>query len=136
MLNLSEFQSCLQVINELFCFYQSKMHSVLIIGDLNADLKRNKRFDLYLNNFIDNNSMVVVSPSRDVNLFSYEKGDYTAMLDHCLSSNFDLANYSCNLIDNDIHFSDHKPLKVLISWSSNCLNNLNAIPLISTAIKI
>ncbi len=37
-----------------------------------------------------------------------------------------MANYSCNLIDNDINFSDHKPLKVLISWSSNCLNNLNA----------
>ena len=43
-------------------------------------------------------------------------------------SNFDLnlANYSSYLIDNDINFSDHKPLKILISWSSNCLNNLNS----------
>ena len=55
MINLSEFQSCIQVISELFSFYQSKMHSVLIIGDFNADLLRNKRFDIYLNNFIVNN---------------------------------------------------------------------------------
>ena len=47
-------------------------------------------------------------------------------MDHCFSSNFDLANYSSYLIDNDINFSDHKPLKILISWSSNCLNNLNS----------
>ena len=61
MINLSEFQSCIQVISELFSFYQSKMHSVLIIGDFNADLLRNKRFDIYLNNFIVNNLMVIVS---------------------------------------------------------------------------
>ena len=122
MINLSEFQSCIQVISELFSFYQSKMHSVLIIGDFNADLLRNKRFDIYLNNFIVNNLMVIVSPSLDSSQFSYEKGDYKAMLDHFISSNYDMVDYSCSLVDNVINLSDHKTLKVIISWFSNCFD--------------
>ena len=126
-LNFSEFQSCLQVINELFCFFQSKMHSVLIFGDLNADLKRNKRFDVYLNNFILNSSMVIISPSLDFIQFSYEKGDYTATLDHCFSSNLDIVDYNCTLVDISINLSDHKPLKIIINWFSNCMNCKNLI---------
>ena len=118
MLNLSEFQSCIQVISELFNFYQSKFHSVLIVGDFNADLMRNKRFDLFLNNFIENNSIVVVSASRDNSQFSYEKGEYTAMLDHCFASSLDLVNYNCSLVNNEINFSDHKPLKIIMVWLS------------------
>jgi hypothetical protein len=68
------------------------MHSVIIIGDLNADLKRNKRFDVYLNNFIFNNSLVLISPSLNINQYSYKKGDYTATLDHCISSNFEIVD--------------------------------------------
>jgi hypothetical protein len=54
------------------------MHSVLIIGDLNADLKRSKRFDVYLSKFIVKNSLVLISLSLDINQYSYEKDDYTA----------------------------------------------------------
>jgi hypothetical protein len=69
------------------------MHSVLIIGDLNADLKCSKRFDVYLSNFIVKNSLVLISPSLDINQYSYEKGDYTATLDHCISSNFEIVDF-------------------------------------------
>jgi hypothetical protein len=103
------------------------MHSVLIIGDFNADLLRNKRFDIYLNNIIVNNLMVIVSPSLDSSQFSYEKGDYSAMLDHCISSNYDMVDYSCSLVDNVINLSDHIPLKVIISWFSNCFDIDNRI---------
>ena len=43
-LNFSEFQSCLQVAYEFLQFYENFNHSVFIIGDINADLLRNKRF--------------------------------------------------------------------------------------------
>ena len=126
-LNLSEFQSCLQVIKGLLSYFQSKMHSVLIIGDLNADLKRNKRFDVYLSNFIINNSLVLISPSLDINQYSYEKGDYTATLDHCISSNFEIVDLNCSFIDSVINLSDHKPLQISINWLSNNIVNKNFI---------
>jgi hypothetical protein len=75
------------------------MHSVLIIGDLDADLKRIERFDVYLSNFIINNSLVLISPSLVINQYSYEKGDYTATLDHCIFSNFEIVDLNCSFID-------------------------------------
>ncbi len=59
-LNFSEFQSCLQVAYELLQYYENLNHSVFIIGDINADLLRSKRFDVIFGNFIKNNNTVVV----------------------------------------------------------------------------
>ena len=103
------------------------MHSVLIIGDLNADLKCSKRFDVYLSNFIVKNSLVLISPSLDINQYSYEKGDYTATLDHCISSNFEIVDLNCSFIDSVINLSDHKPLQISINWLSNNIVNKNFI---------
>ena len=115
-LNLSEFNSSLQVIYELISFFESLNHSVLIFGDFNADLLRNKRFDIIFENFIKNNDLNAVPLSYDPLLFSYMNGDYKAKLDHCLMSSsihsFNIIN--CEFIDDVINLSDHKPLLIII----------------------
>jgi hypothetical protein len=58
-LNLSEFQSCLYVAYELLQFYKNLNHSVILVGDINADLLRTKRFDIIFGNFIKNNNIYV-----------------------------------------------------------------------------
>ena len=125
-LNFSEFQSCLQVAYELLLFFEKLNHSVFIIGDLNSDLLRNKRFDILLNNYLKNNDLLVISPSYDINNFSYIKGDYTARLDHCFRSNKHQTSEFVNssYIDDVINLSDHKPLLITIEWKSklNCFS--------------
>ena len=110
-LNLTEFQSCLQIVNELFLFYTLNRHLVFIIGDFNSDLTRNNRFDIFLKHFIDNNNLYASSPSMSQCEFSYQNGLYKAKLDHCLlskdiSSPLILSYYD----DNIINLSDHKPV--------------------------
>jgi hypothetical protein len=83
-LNLTEFQSCLQIVNELFLFYTLNRHLVFIIGDFNSDLTRNNRFYIFLKNFIDNNNLYASSPSMSKCEFSYQNVLYKAKLDHCL----------------------------------------------------
>lgn len=119
-LNFSEFQSCLQVAYELLLFFEKLNHSVFIIGDINSDLLRNKRFDIMLNNYLKNNDLLVISPSYDINNFSYVKGDYTARLDHCFrSKKYQTSEFvNSSYIDNVINLSDHKPLLITIEWKS------------------
>ena len=118
-LNLSEFRSCLQVAYELLVFFVSLNHSVLIIGDINSDLLRKKRFDVILLNYLKNNNLITLSMSFDSNNFSFISGDYKAKLDHCFTSN---TNHEFRLskidyIENDINFSDHKPLLIISKWN-------------------
>ena len=136
-LNFSEFQSCLQVAYELLQFFENLNHSVFIIGDINADLLRSKRFDAIFENFIKNNNMLLVSMSRDPLLFSYKNGDYKAILDHCLiSSSFQSFNIiNSNYIDDVINLSDHKPLLVSIEWNVSYIDNFNT-NLLTTCDKI
>ena len=136
-LNFSEFQSCLQVAYELLHFYENLNHSVFIIGDINADLLRSKRFDVIFGNFIKNNNMLLVSMSLDPLLFSYKNGDYKAKLDHCLiSSSFQTFNIiNSNYIDDVINLSDHKPLLVSIEWNLSYIDNSNT-NVIATCDKI
>jgi endonuclease/exonuclease/phosphatase family metal-dependent hydrolase len=127
-LNLSEFQSCLQVSYELLIFFENLNHAVFIIGDINADLLRNKRFDLIFKNFIKNNNLFVVSMSSDPLLCSYINGNYTATLDHCLTSVSVQSLYvlSSDFIDDVTNLSDHKPLLIMISWNENKLHQNKA----------
>ena len=119
-LNLSEFQSCLQVAFELLCFFENLKHTVFIIGDFNADLLRKKRFDLIFMNFIIKNNLTTLSNSFNPFLSSYMKGDYVAKLDHCLTS-LPLINFKISkseYMDDVINLSDHKPLLIKIIWNS------------------
>ena len=117
-LNLSEFQSCLQVAYELLVFFEKLNHSVFIIGDTNADILRNKRFVKIFDNFINNNNLTTVSMTYDPLLYSYMNGDYKAKLDHCLMSlsvhSFDIV--FAEYIDDIVNLSDHKPLLIQLNW--------------------
>jgi hypothetical protein len=85
--NFTEFQSSLQIILELFLFYTVNKHLVFIVGDFNADVTRNNRFDIFFKNFIINNDLSFISPSNNINKFSYHNDQYKAKLDHCIISN-------------------------------------------------
>jgi hypothetical protein len=75
------------------------------------NLLRNKRFNLIFKNFIKNNNLFVVSMYFDPLLFSYMNGNYTATLDHCLTSVSVQSLYilSSDFIDDVTNLSDHKP---------------------------
>jgi hypothetical protein len=123
-LNLSEFNSCLQVAYELLKFFKNINQTAVIIGDFNADLLRNKRFDVIFDNFIKNNNLLLLSFSRDHNLFSYMNGDYRAKLDHCLTSS-DSNTFTITeseYLDDDINLSDHKPVLIKLKWNHNNVN--------------
>ena len=122
ILNFTEFQSCLQIIYELYTFYDSLKHSIIIIGDFNADLLRNNRFDIIFSNYIKKNNFAVLTPSYDFEKFSYYKGEYRAKLDHCLMSKFCyLFKTVCVYLESDINLSDHKTIFICISWMSDCM---------------
>ena len=72
--NFSEFKTNLQIIKELFDIYIARQHSVFVIGDFNADLKRNNKFDYEFNNYLNENNFFCVSPSLNLNEFSYSNG--------------------------------------------------------------
>ena len=61
-LNLSEFQACLHVIQELFLFYSVRRHIELIMGDFKADISRSNRFNIIFKNFLPNNNFNLISP--------------------------------------------------------------------------
>ena len=65
--NLSKFLACLQVWHELFLFYLVRRHLVFILGDFNADITRNNRFDLIFHDFLSNNNLCISSPSININ---------------------------------------------------------------------
>lgn len=116
-LNLSEFLSCLQIIQELFLFFTVKKHNVFIIGDFNSDITRNNRFDIIFKDFITNNNLCFLSPSSDNTEFSYQNGEYKAKLDHCIIANdkFDLFTKSWYWHD-VINLSDHEPLNSIVNY--------------------
>ena len=120
-LNFSDFQSNLQIIKELYNFFSSKIHSIFILGDFNADLKRHNRFDFEFNNFLIQTNFCSISPSLYVNEFSYSNGEYRATLDHCVIS-ADEWNLlvTCSFLDDIINLSDHKPVQLWITFDTMC----------------
>ncbi len=116
-LNFTEFQSSLQIILELFLFYSLNRHLVFIIGDFNADVTRNNRFDLLFKNFINNNELSLVSPSFNINEFSYHNDHYKAKLDHCIISKSLTSPFiHCVYNEDVINLSDHKSILIMINF--------------------
>ena len=141
-LNFCEFKSNLQIINELFNFYSLKNHSFFVLGDFNADLKRNNRFDFEFKNYLIDNDLFCISPSLNYNEFSYHNGEYRATLDHCLASASEWNMLvSSSFLDDIINLSDHKPIQVCITFNksnrifnffdkNNCDNEVKTITLL------
>ncbi len=120
-LNFTEVQSSLQIILELFLFYTLNRHLVCIVGDFNADVTRNNRFDIIFKNFIRNNDLTLISPSNNINEFSYHNDQYKAKLDHCIISNSLTSPFiHCVYNDSVINLSDHNPVLTNIMLYTNC----------------
>lgn len=90
---------------------------VVIVGDFNADLKRDKRFDRALGDFLAKNSLF-----DGVSLFPQEY-DYTwsnganrATLDHIiLNTNALCKTVQCTITDNSWNLSDHRPVQLTVN---------------------
>ncbi len=125
-LNLVDFQSNLQIVNETYYLFHSRKHIVVIIGDFNAHAKRGKRFDNIFCNSVENNNFRYLSDSLNVYQYSYSNTNYKACIDHCLISN-DYSNNNFNIqshfLNNDENLSDHKPISVKIDLTFCCQTN-------------
>ena len=82
--------------------------------------RRGNRFDVVLNNFMNNNNYNFVSDSHNFNQFSYKKGEYKACIDHCIirdnyNNNENIKLYS-KLLNDEENLSDHKPLEIIINF--------------------
>jgi hypothetical protein len=98
-------------------------NSILIMGDFNSDLNRNKRFDSLLRKFIKRSGLSVMSQvfSKD-KIPTYKKGDYRATLDHILGNEV-IMKYITNfeVISESENLSDHQP--VSCCFDSNMISN-------------
>jgi hypothetical protein len=84
-------------------------------------LKRKNRFDFEFINFLYQNNFYYISPSLDVNEFSYSNGEYKATLDHCIiSTNEWNLMVRCSFLDDVINLSDHKPVQIWITFDTMC----------------
>jgi hypothetical protein len=98
-------------------FYSLNRHLVFIIGDFNADVTRNNRFDILFKNFINNNELRLISPSFNINEFSYHNDHLKAKLDHCIiSKSFTGPFIHCVYNEDVINLSDHKPILIMINF--------------------
>ncbi len=84
-------------------------------------MKKKNRFDFEFINFSYQNNFCYVSPSLDVNEFSYSNGEYKATLDHCIiSTNEWNLIVRCSFLDDVINLSDHKPVQIWITFDTMC----------------
>lgn len=78
-------------------------------------LKRNKRFDKFINDFVLFNDLFILSNFSKNH--PYENGDYFSCIDHCLMhNNVNAINFQSYYIDDYNNHSDHKPLFTTILY--------------------
>lgn len=119
--SFSEYSSLLCYIRELVRDTISEGFSVFIGGDFNADVKRGNRFDVLLQNYINENNYRLVdhefSSSHD---FTYFKGLYKAFIDHCIvPRQNDMLSIQCEVLYSDINTSDHNALSIKGTFLGN-----------------
>jgi len=84
----------------------------IIMGDFNADLNRNKRYDVFLRDFIKNNNLECLELYlSNGEKKTYHKGNYSSTIDHifvskCLKNS--ITSYQ--VVDDPINGSDHFPV--------------------------
>ena len=99
--------------------------TVLVVGDFNADLKREKRYDKLLNEFVRDNELDCYDYLfENASKTTYKNGKYTSHIDHILGlhKNFDKVE-TCEIIYNELNLSDHNAI---------CLKLKNLNPILST----
>jgi hypothetical protein len=110
----NEFISNLQLISTIIEDNNDK--PVYIMGDFNADLERNKRFDNELRKFIDNGLTALEYQYPQNTNITYYNEDYSSHIDHCLSNEIGAkSTIKCKIIKDETNTSDHNPILTTIA---------------------
>ena len=119
--SFSAFQNNLTFLASEVESLKAKQEPFILIGDFNADLKRKRRFDKYLNTFLQDNELVacenLFEPS-EIN-YTYKKGKTTAYIDHALCASHEnqfISNYE--IMNDPENASDHFPIKIQAEFAA------------------
>jgi hypothetical protein len=113
-----EYDCNLTLISDLIKCYSNQNFKCFIMGDFNADFKRNNRFDRFLLNFVYTNELQILNNYNDD--YSYENGNYQSYIDHCLMhKNNNIISNVTYLINDLNNNSDHKPIFTTIFFESD-----------------
>ncbi len=121
----SDYETNLSIISELSNSYKRMGdYNIIIGGDFNADLKRNKRFDKRLNKFIKKEKLLTHGRLNLSRIdYTYSMNNYTVCLDHIFVLNTSQFIKDClseikSIIKEDvINTSDHHPVFMEIHFS-------------------
>ena len=109
MLKLSGLQSNLSMLEAEI--RNMRGEDIIIIGDFNADFKRNKRFDKLIAKLMKDIEFFEITNKNESNSTTYSNGTYQATIDHMF------ANESMRIRIKDFHIlrdrldlSDHRPI--------------------------
>ena len=120
--SFSAFQNNLTLLASEMDLSKVKEESCIVIGDFNADLNRNKRFDKYLNNYLRENGLVACEnlfEQSELN-YTYKKGKTTAYIDHALcvaDDNHFVTGYG--ILNDPENASDHFPIKIQTEFTTH-----------------
>ncbi len=132
--NFSEFETNLAIISELIKSYKRMGdYNIVIGGDFNADLNRNKKFDKNLVKFVKTEKLFICKNLNPHDIeYTYFSNNYTARLDHIFIlntndfTNNNLSKIFSTISEDDINCSDHHPVSIEIDFS-NILSKENDI---------
>ena len=103
----------LDLIKAILKEQNNKNISTIIMGDFNADIRREKRVDKVFGQFIESNSLTIIDELMcQISDFTYENGCYKANIDHILLSKNNFLNVQCNILDDVCNVSDHRALEI------------------------
>jgi hypothetical protein len=130
--SFSEYETNLSIISELIITYKRMgNYNIVIGGDFNADLKRNKKFDKCLLKFVKKEKLVIpifenVNQSKVD--YTYFVNNYNACLDHIFVFNTNefinnnLSKIKSMINEDTINTSDHHSVSIEIFFKELNLN--------------
>ena len=119
---MCEYTSNLQIINVILQDYANL--PTFIVGDFNADVERNKRFDNLLRDFIASNELNCAEYVFYNSNYTYKNGDYTSNIDHVITNRLaKQKTLNCQILQNDLNMSDHNALLTSFLIGNNETNN-------------
>jgi hypothetical protein len=99
----------------------------IVMGDWNCDINRGRRMDEHLKIFLDDNDLFGCENKFYQGVINtYKKGDYSAHIDHILCPKYLCDDIiKCEILDDLMNTSDHKPIKICIRTINNNTNHTN-----------
>jgi hypothetical protein len=127
--SLSSYELTLSLITTLINKAKTLNIPIFIVGDFNADIKRNNRFDKILNNFLNDQNInsLVYSYPQPIN-FTYKATlnlkPITATIDHAFFIPYtdNLIIQNCTILDDIANMSDHNAISINFKLKIKKLN--------------